>query len=182
MQKYGTLYLYIPWVEKEYIPLLLKRSIIISEYASCKLLCLAPNTIYMLHEKQINNISVGKIGEDLACDYLGGMGYKISAQNIRQKFGEIDILAKDKKGILCFVEVKTILASYSKFSGLEPEDHLDKAKLLKMKKMAEWYANSHEKEVGKGGYRIDLVCVKLEGAGDSDFSKNTEIKLYTNLI
>ena len=136
----------------------------------------------MLHEKQINNISTGKIGEDIACDYLSGEGYRVIARNIRQKFGEIDILAKDKKETLCFVEVKTILASYSKFSGLEPEDNLSPAKLLKMKKMAEWYSNSHAKEVGKGGYRIDLVCVKLEGAGDSDFPKNTEIKLYTNLI
>ena len=136
----------------------------------------------MLHEKTNKRAVAGRVGEDIAGEYLEGLGYKILDRNIRQKFGEIDILAKDKKGILCFVEVKTILASYSKFSGLEPEDHLDKAKLLKMKKMAEWYANSHAKEVGKGGYRIDLVCVKLEGAGDSDFLKNTEIKPYTNLI
>lgn len=136
----------------------------------------------MLHGETTKKSATGKIGEDLAGDYLNVLGYSIVGRNIRQKFGEIDILAKDKKGILCFVEVKTILASYSKFSGLEPEDHLDKAKLLKMKKMAEWYSNSHSKEVGKGGYRIDLVCVKLEGVGDPDFLKNTEIKLYTNLI
>lgn len=136
----------------------------------------------MLHGETTRKSTIGKTGEDLACDHLGGMGYKILERNIRQKFGEIDILAKDKNGALCFVEVKTILASFSKFSGMEPEDNLSPAKLSKMKKMADWYANSHAKEVGKGGYRIDLVCVKLGGAGDEDFQKNTEIKLYTNLI
>lgn len=136
----------------------------------------------MLHENQTNKSNVGKIGEDLASDYLNTLGYSIVARNIRQKFGEVDILAKDKKGTLCFVEVKTILASYSKFSGIEPEDHLDRAKLLKMKKMAEWYANSHAAEVKKNGYRIDLVCIKLGEEGDVDFPENSEIKLYTNLI
>jgi putative endonuclease len=136
----------------------------------------------MLHEKTNKRAMAGIAGEGIAERYLEELGYKILDRNSRQKFGEIDILARDKKNILCFVEVKTILTSFSKFSGLEPEDNLTASKLHKMKKMAEWYANSHEKEVGKGGYRIDLVCVKLEGAGDSDFSKNTEIKLYTNLI
>lgn len=136
----------------------------------------------MLHEKTNKRAVAGRVGEDIAGEHLEGLGYKILDRNIRQKFGEIDILARDKKNILCFVEVKTILTSFSKFSGLEPEDNLTASKLRKMKKMAEWYANSHEKEVGKGGYRIDLVCVKLEGAGDPDFLKNTEIKLYTNLI
>lgn len=135
----------------------------------------------MLHGETTRKSSIGKIGENIASDYLEKEGYEILERNIRQKFGEIDILAKDKKGTLCFVEVKTILASYSKFSGLEPEDNLSPAKLLKMKKMAEWYANNHAKEVGKAGYRIDLVCVKLAGEGDAYSRESTEIKLYTNL-
>ena len=135
----------------------------------------------MLHENQTKNISNGKIGEDLAVEYLEDLGYIAMERNVRKKFGEIDIVAKDKNGTLCFVEVKTIEAGYSKFSGLEPEDNLSPAKLFKMKKMAEWYANSHEKKVGKRGYRIDLVCVKLGNEREVGFPKNSEIKLYTNL-
>ena len=136
----------------------------------------------MLHEKTNKHLTTGKTGEDLAENFLVGNGYKILGRNIRQKFGEIDILAKDKKGTLCFVEVKTILANYSKFSGLEPEDNLSPAKLMKMKKMAEWYANGHESEVKKCGYRIDLVCVKLGSEREAKFPENSEVKIYTNLI
>ena len=135
----------------------------------------------MLHGETTRNITIGQVGENLACAYLAGLGYKIVERNVRQKFGEIDIVAKDKNGTLCFVEVKTIEAGYSKFSGLEPEDNLSPAKLFKMKKMAEWYANSHEKKVGKRGYRIDLVCVKLGNEREVGFPKNSEIKIYTNL-
>ena len=135
----------------------------------------------MLHGETTRNITTGQVGENLACAYLAGLGYKIAERNVRQKFGEIDIVAKDKNGTLCFVEVKTIEAGYSKFSGLEPEDNLSPAKLFKMKKMAEWYANSHEKKVGKRGYRIDVVCVKLGSEKEVGFPKNSEIKLYTNL-
>ncbi|PIU84129.1 MAG: YraN family protein [Elusimicrobia bacterium CG06_land_8_20_14_3_00_38_11] len=49
---------------------------------------------------------LGKSGEELAERYLTKLGYKILAQNFRTKYGEIDIIAKDKKTIV-FVEVKT---------------------------------------------------------------------------
>ncbi|MFH0948670.1 MAG: YraN family protein [Elusimicrobiota bacterium] len=48
----------------------------------------------------------GKSGEDLAGKYLEKIGYEIVAKNFRTKYGEIDIIAKDKKTYV-FVEVKT---------------------------------------------------------------------------
>ena len=50
---------------------------------------------------------VGKIGEDMAVKFLKKKSYKIIERNfIAGKYGEIDIIAKDK-GELVFVEVKT---------------------------------------------------------------------------
>ena len=55
----------------------------------------------MDYSKQIQ----GKLGEDLACDYLKSLGYKILIRNYTSPLGEIDLIAKDR-GQLVFVEVK----------------------------------------------------------------------------
>lgn len=48
----------------------------------------------------------GRVGEDLACQYLSGQGYEILHRNFHTRYGEIDIIAK-KDGFLVFAEVKT---------------------------------------------------------------------------
>ncbi|MBQ4399060.1 MAG: YraN family protein [Bacteroidales bacterium] len=48
----------------------------------------------------------GKLGEELAVDYLTGKGYEILERNWRNVHKEIDIIAKDGK-FLVIVEVKT---------------------------------------------------------------------------
>jgi putative endonuclease len=52
------------------------------------------------------NLQLGSAGEELACGFLVKNGYAIWKRNHRTKFGEIDIIAKDRDTI-CFVEVKT---------------------------------------------------------------------------
>jgi len=53
-----------------------------------------------------NRQSLGKSGEDLACDELQRRGYEILARRYRTRFGEIDIVARSNQTIV-FVEVKT---------------------------------------------------------------------------
>lgn len=48
---------------------------------------------------------LGRWGEALAADYLRQKGYEILASGWRCRFGEIDLIARDKE-YLCFVEVK----------------------------------------------------------------------------
>ena len=52
-----------------------------------------------------NNQTSGKQGEDLAADTLRNKGYAVLARRYRTRYGEIDIIAKDKD-TLVFVEVK----------------------------------------------------------------------------
>ena len=61
-----------------------------------------PNT-----EKQI----IGKIGEQLAADFLLKNGYTLVAQNLHLSKNEIDIIAEDRDFIV-FVEVKTRTCLY----------------------------------------------------------------------
>ena len=54
------------------------------------------------------NKKLGNFGEDKAAAYLKRKGYEILSRNYRAgRGGEIDIIAKDKKGVIAFVEVKT---------------------------------------------------------------------------
>ncbi len=47
----------------------------------------------------------GAWGEALAAEYLRKKGYKLVAQGYRSRFGEIDLIVRDRK-FLVFVEVK----------------------------------------------------------------------------
>ena len=49
----------------------------------------------------------GRLGEIYAAKYLAKKGYNILETNYKTSFSEIDIIAKDKSGTLCFIEVKT---------------------------------------------------------------------------
>jgi putative endonuclease len=51
-------------------------------------------------------ITLGKMGEDLACRELERRGYAIVARRYRRRGGELDIVARDGP-TLVFVEVKT---------------------------------------------------------------------------
>ena len=63
--------------------------------------CLATNTLSTIMNK------VGKIGEDIACRIIAGLGYVVIKRNIAARFGEIDVIA-GKAGKIIFFEVKTL--------------------------------------------------------------------------
>ncbi len=52
-----------------------------------------------------NKKLLGAFGEDLACAFLKKRGYKIIGRNFACRYGEIDIIAVDRR-FVAFVEVK----------------------------------------------------------------------------
>lgn len=70
----------------------------------------------------------GKIGEAYAARYLKEKGYTILDVNYRTRFSEIDIIASDECGTLCFIEVKT---RKNKLHGYG-SDFIFKSKIEKM--------------------------------------------------
>lgn len=56
--------------------------------------------------RQFSRKLLGRKGEEMASRFLEEKGYKVIGRNIRTRFGEIDIVAKDKETI-AFIEVKT---------------------------------------------------------------------------
>lgn len=124
----------------------------------------------------------GQLGEDIACEYLVDKRYKIIERNHRQKWGELDIIAKAPDKTLVFVEVKT-LRSFDTVQGeqsIKPEDNLTKPKLKKLKRTASLYAGHYQNLIDdERGWRIDLIAITLNDLTNS--YKNCVITHYENL-
>lgn len=126
------------------------------------------------------HIETGKEGEDIACGYLLKNGYKLIERNYREYYGEIDIIAINKGDSLVFVEVKTLKiidiadVDNSAIKGITPEDNLNLSKMSKLKRIAEFYANSHYK-LSKNGWQIDLIAIWI------DDSKRCLLRHYKNV-
>lgn len=103
----------------------------------------------------MNNISVGKKGEELAKEYLIKMGYKIVEINKRfSRYCEIDIIAKDKD-VYVFCEVKT---RKTNICG-SPFEAITKTKYENIKKGIFFYKQENP---GCKKCRIDAVSIVLQ--------------------
>ncbi|MBI5457664.1 YraN family protein [Candidatus Kaiserbacteria bacterium] len=109
---------------------------------------------------------VGRLGEDIAAQFLLRKGFSILARNYRKPWGEIDIIA-EKDGIVRFVEVKAVsrepLSSISdEISNYRPEEQVHPTKLKKICRTAELYManNKDERE-----FQVDVVGVFLDMRG-----------------
>jgi len=107
---------------------------------------------------------VGKIGEDLARQYLEKEGYKILEQNYKTKYAEIDLIVEKpskflKPSTLVFVEVRTKVGE----QWGSPEDTINRAKLWKVLQNSKSYSAFKR---WQGPERIDAICIVLK----NDFS------------
>ena len=97
---------------------------------------------------------MGLFGEAETAKYLRKKGYTLLAHSYRCRFGEIDLIA-EKKGMLCFVEVK--LRS-SDAHGL-PREFVDARKQEKLRKTAQWYLAEKNLDVPA---RFDVAEITVE--------------------
>ena len=81
----------------------------------------------------------GNWGEALVAEYLRKKHYDIRDQGFRCRFGEIDLVA-EKRGVLCFVEVK--LRSRTDY-GL-PREFVTPEKQKRLRITAEYYLSRFE--------------------------------------
>ena len=94
---------------------------------------------------------LGKLGEQLAVDYLSRNGFAILERNFIYNKAELDIIAQKEEKIIV-VEVKT---RNSAFFG-DPQDFVTKAKIKLMVKAANEYVttNNIDMEV-----RFDIIAI-----------------------
>ena len=105
-----------------------------------------------------DNQIIGKLGENLAADYLKSEGYSIVSQNIHLGKQEIDIIAEDDN-FFVFVEVKTRTCVYPESNAFGiPASAVDVSKRKNTVTAARKYLceNHTEKQP-----RIDVIEVYL---------------------
>ncbi len=108
----------------------------------------------------------GKESESIAVRYLKKSGYKILEQNYRNKLGEIDIIARDKK-TLVFVEVKATRTD----SFGNPKWAVTPKKQRKISMVALYYLKATKQNKVKA--RFDVVAI-------SSSQDNPRIELIKN--
>jgi putative endonuclease len=96
---------------------------------------------------------IGKMGEDMAREFLEQKGYEVIEQNYKTKYSEIDLICQ-KLGELVFVEVRTKIGE----NFGTPEDTLTPKKLGKMRFGATSYAAFAK---WQGPIKIDAICIVL---------------------
>lgn len=103
-----------------------------------------------------SNRETGRLAENLAIEALRKKGYQILESNFFNRYGEIDIIAKDKN-ILVFVEVKGKI-------GVDfgiPEEMINSRKLRRVQNMATIYMKGEILPC-----RIDVIAVILSTTND----------------
>ena len=114
-------------------------------------------------------LEFGRKGEKEAVRFLKKNKFKILDTNYYTRFGEIDIVAYDKKEKeFVFVEVKT--RSNRAFGY--PEDSVVGAKMERMERSAQIYI---DKEKVKDNFRFDIIAIELVD------ENNFEIKHFRNV-
>ncbi len=96
---------------------------------------------------------LGRIGEDLAAEYLEAKGFRILCRNWRFRHKEIDIVAMDGP-VLVFVEVKT------RSTFMSPNDLISFSKVRYLETAAEGYIRRNH---FTGDARFDIVMLTRKG-------------------
>lgn len=99
---------------------------------------------------------LGKIGEDIAANYLMRLGYKIIERNFECKQGEIDIIALHKEELV-FIEVKT---RTNTFYG-EASESVNKFKIKHLLNSIKYYI--YKRNLQDEYIRIDIIEVYING-------------------
>lgn len=102
-------------------------------------------------------LSLGRIGEDAAAEYLQRLGMTILQRNVQTPVGEIDLVARQRR-TLVFVEVKTRRSS----AFGSPAEAVGPRKQRQVIRAAKWYLNVNPTRILQP--RFDVVSVLVGGS------------------
>lgn len=126
-----------------------------------------------MYKSKIGN-EIGRLGEDVSCEFLEKRGFTVTARNYRKNWGEIDIIVK-KSGITHFIEVKSVtrenLENVSReMDEFRPEDNMHPWKLKRLSRTIQSYLFEN-KNIGEGEWQFDVMTVYLD-------QKNKKARVY----
>ena len=104
-----------------------------------------------------NRGETGRLGEQIAARTLVSKGYHIEDRNVRTRYGEIDLVARDGT-CMVFVEVRT-----RRSRQMVPEESITYTKQRRVGALAVEYLKSHDQlDVD---WRADVVVIELGADG-----------------
>ena len=126
------------------------------------------------------HISIGRLGEDIASEYLERRGFTIVERNYRKPRGELDIVAQ-KDGIVHFVEVKAgswKRSAWPKEGDVvyRPEDHMHAAKCMRMSRAVQSYLRDR-KLSPEDEWTADLVVVLINTE-----TRKAQVRVVPNML
>ena len=102
--------------------------------------------------------ALGDWGEGLIAGYLQKRGCQVLERQWRCRYGELDLVARDAGGTICFVEVK--LRSSGR-AGL-PREAVDRRKRERLRTAATCYLSQHG--LGEATARFDVAEIYTDEA------------------
>lgn len=124
---------------------------------------------------------IGRIGEEIASNWLKKRGFEIFERNYLKKWGEIDIVARETTGKTHFVEVKTVsyetrelLNKAVSHGTWRPEENVHRDKQARMKRAVETWLS--ENRYG-GEWQVDVIAVRVVPR-----EKYATVKYLENLV
>jgi putative endonuclease len=104
----------------------------------------------------------GRAGELAAAEMLVALGYQIVERNFRTRYGELDLIAVDRR-TLVFCEVRARVGRDAIAYALES---VGPGKRMQLRKMAgEWFRLSTSERPGTRATRFDVVAVAMTPDG-----------------
>lgn len=121
----------------------------------------------MVPAMTVTRLRTGRLAEARAAEHLASLGYEILARNARTKYGELDLVALDRRALV-FVEVKAIRAG-SKVGPERPVLWVTPRKQLQVRRLAAAWMSEQRAAGSAPRYaeiRFDAVGVILDRADD----------------
>lgn len=117
---------------------------------------------------------VGAVGEALAVSWLEKNNYRVIAQNVYNKAGEIDIIAQErgwgKGNHMIFFEVKTVSIYDGRHPQVSAMDNLTQHKIEKLTRTIELHMNNqahktksdHKRRTRNKSWQLDALLVTID--------------------
>lgn len=104
----------------------------------------------------IDPLTLGRYAEDLAAKYLVSIGLRVLARNVRNRYGELDIVAADyREKELVIVEVRC----RTKNKLQDAIESIDRRKYRALLRASNEYIDSID---WSGYWRIDLIAITID--------------------
>jgi putative endonuclease len=108
--------------------------------------------------------ATGPRGERIAAKHLKSQRYRILARNLRNRFGEVDLLAEAPDGrTIVIVEVKSRRLTDADDATTRPEHHVNAAKQRKLVALATQIIRRHR--LTDRPVRFDVIGVDIVATG-----------------